>query len=118
MEGCNCRNVHCSYRERHAMDLENRSRYSALKARWATLDAVVAKEYVPPHELFYMEGDDNKDEESPDMVSSEDEALVQMLDITGKVGSSSLNMLFSLIFLSDTLMCTYIHTCVCTRVCA
>ena len=68
------------------MDLENRSRYSALKARWATLDAVVAKEYVPPHELFYMEGDDDKDEESPDMVSSEDEALVQMLDITGKVG--------------------------------
>jgi hypothetical protein len=67
------------------MDLENRSRYFALKARWTTLDAVVAKEYVPPHELFYMEEDDDKDEESPDMVSSEDEALVQMLDITGKL---------------------------------
>ena len=74
------------------MDLENRSRYNSLKARWKTLDSVVSKEYVPPHDLFYLAESEGEESEivngDTSGQSEEDEALIRMLDITGKVGHS------------------------------
>ena len=79
------------FRERKAIDLENHARYSALKARWKTLDVAVGDDYVPSHDLFYLEGQDKETDGSQhadaetDKGKSEDKTLLKMLDITAKV---------------------------------
>ena len=66
--------------------LENRSGYNTLKAIiWKTLDLVVSKEYVPPHDLFYLaeiEGEQSGIVNgNMSGQSEENEVLIRMLDI-------------------------------------
>lgn len=86
--------MHC--RERKAIDLENIARYTALKARWKTLDVAVSNDYVPSHDLFYLEGQEEETDGSQraeaktDKGKAEEGTLLKMLDITARVCRQSL----------------------------
>ena len=83
-------------RERKAIDLENIARYTALKARWKTLDVAVGNDYVPSHDLFYLEGEEEETggsqhaEAQTDKGKAEEGTLLKMLDITARVCRHSL----------------------------
>ena len=78
-------------RERKAIDLENLARYTALKARWKTLDVAVGSDYVPSHDLFYLDGQEEETDGSQcaraetDKGRAEEGTLLKMLDITARV---------------------------------
>ena len=87
---CTSHVLHC--RERKAIDLENLARYTALKARWKTLDTAVASDYVPSHDVFYLKEEEEEEtdgsqhaEAETDKGKAEDGTLLKMLDITAKV---------------------------------